>query len=159
MWSLDLHQERTLPPSGPDWLSSLSWCRPSYPGLYSLSIDICHVWPEASEVRNSSQVTSMDRVIYGAVMMLTPRVKSLRDSLIKTICVFSMTEPILIWNPKPSTWINQHQRKTSPSPHQDLLWEVRGRCCPILLQWPLSHTDVDPTISGTSVAQEPPMTN
>ena len=48
--------------------------------------------------------------IYGAVTMLTPGVRSLRDSLIKTICVFSMTEPTLIWNPKLSTWINQRQR-------------------------------------------------
>ena len=35
----------------------------------------------------------MDTVIYGAVTMSTLGVKSLRDSLINTICEFSMTEP------------------------------------------------------------------
>ena len=27
-----------------------------------------------------------------------------------TICLFSMTEPTPIWNPKPSMWTNQHQQ-------------------------------------------------
>ena len=48
--------------------------------------------------------------ICGAVMMLTSRVKSLRDSLINTICVFSMMEPTPIWNLKPSMWTGQRQR-------------------------------------------------
>ena len=39
-----------------------------------------------------------------------PGVKSLRDSLINTICVFSMTEPTPIWNLKPRMSTGQHQR-------------------------------------------------
>ena len=40
--------------------------------------------------------------LLGAVMMLIPGVKSLRDSQINTICVFSITEPTPISNHKPS---------------------------------------------------------
>ena len=62
---------------------------------------------EISEARHLSWVTSMDTIICGAVMMMVPGVKSLRDSQINTICVFSMTEPTYILNHKPSMWPTQ----------------------------------------------------
>ena len=72
-------------------------------------VEICHVWPEMSEVRYSTLVISMDTIIYRAVMMLTLGVKSLRYSLTNTTCVFWMMEPTPIWNLKPSMRVNQSQ--------------------------------------------------
>ena len=98
------------------------WSRSHWVVLLSLSFlftsqatttflpEICHIWSETSKDRYLSWVTLMDTTICGVVMMLTPRVKSLRDSQTNTICVFSMTEPTTTWNPKPSMWTNQHQR-------------------------------------------------
>ena len=91
--------------------------------------EICHIWSETLEAKYLSWLTSMGTTLYGKVMILTSRVKSLRDSLINTIRVFSMMESTPIWNLKPSMRTNHCQWQTSQTSHQDLLWEVRGKSC------------------------------
>ena len=90
----------------------------------------------------------MDTTTCGAVLMLTAGVKLLRDSLINTICVFSMKEPTPIWLSSPACeQANVSDR--SDHFHTRTCFEKRvGGPTRYPWQWPLSHTDFNPTISG-----------
>ena len=87
----------------------------------------------------------MDTTTCGVVMMLTPGVKSLRDSLINTICVFSMMEP---------TPICPACEQANVSNRSDHLYtrtcseKCVGGSGWYPWQWPSSHTDIDPTASS-----------
>ena len=82
------------------------------------------------------------------IMMWTPGVKSLRDSLINTICVFSMTEHTYL---KPQA---QHVNKPNISdwPHNLHTRTRSEKCVGGAARYPwqrtLSHTNFYPTISG-----------
>ena len=71
---------------------SLSFLSPSQATSTSPP-EICQTCSETLQDKYLSRVISMDTTLCAAVMVLIPGVKSLRDSLINTIRVFSMTEP------------------------------------------------------------------
>ena len=129
---------------------SLSFLSPSQATSTSPP-EICQTWSETLQDRYLSRVTSMDTTICGAVMMLTPGVKSLRDSLINTIRVFSMTEPT------PTSSPTCEQTNVSDRPHHLHTKTCSEKCVggPARYPWmrPLSHIDFGSTISSRDTTE------